>query len=169
MTDSDWLTWQQAAEVVGCPVSTIGWYRTQGRIEGRPRDGTRPSLRRDSVEKFATWWSRQKVKRVREARRRDERPEPKAGPPTGNEVWLDAGTAAAVLGLSSRRVSQLASAERLPATMHNGRWWMRRTDLETVAAARAFVSRVARSSPGVSSGCGRLRLHAVRDDHCLST
>jgi len=41
--EPDWLSWPEVAEFVGCPVSTIGWYVRQGRIEHRPAKGQRPS------------------------------------------------------------------------------------------------------------------------------
>ena len=56
-TDPAWLSWPEAAELVGVPVSTIDWYTRQGRIEHWPAKGQRPSLKRESVEEFAAWWA----------------------------------------------------------------------------------------------------------------
>ena len=71
MTQDDWLSWPDAAELVGGPVSTIEWYTRQGRIEHRAARGQRPSLKRESVEEFAVWWAeRQAAEAAEEVRHR---------------------------------------------------------------------------------------------------
>ncbi|MDP3893294.1 hypothetical protein [Nocardioides sp.] len=53
---AEWITWPQAAEIVGCPVPTIEHYAREGHITKRPRRGARPTLLRSSLEDFATRW-----------------------------------------------------------------------------------------------------------------
>ena len=60
------------------------------------------------------------------------------GPPDRDHVWLDTVAAAVVLGVSANRVRQLIEAERIPATRHGRRWWLRRDLVEQCQAARAF-------------------------------
>lgn len=48
---TEWMTWPQAAQFVGCPVSTIETYVRAGRIHRRA-DRRQPSLKRESVEEF---------------------------------------------------------------------------------------------------------------------
>src|SRR4051794_26706875 len=70
----DWITWPEAAELAGCPIPTIDWYTRTGRIEKRPFKGSRPTLRRSSVEEFARWWrDRQRVRDARRAEREADR------------------------------------------------------------------------------------------------
>jgi hypothetical protein len=38
----EWITWPEAAAIVGCPVPTIEHYAREGQIIKRPRRGARP-------------------------------------------------------------------------------------------------------------------------------
>lgn len=91
----EWITWPEAAEIVGCPVPTIEHYAREGHITKRPRRGARPSLLRSSVEEFATRWrditaareaaresARQERERTRSQRRQRE-PKPTSVVPAG--------------------------------------------------------------------------------------
>jgi len=57
------------------------------------------------------------------------------------DVTFDVETTALVLELSTSRVLEMVHAELLPATHIGGRWWLRRSDVEQAAAARAFRRR----------------------------
>lgn len=141
-SDSDWLTWPQAAELVGCPVSTIETHVRTGRIDSRGRQGGHRggSLRRSSVEEFAVWWTaevarRQKIHvdrdQLRAARdaRRIRPPEP--------DGWIQATEAAEILGHpQSAHVIYLAQQGKFEGRKVSTRWWVRRTEVEAYAADR---------------------------------
>jgi hypothetical protein len=119
MTSGDeWVTWPQAAEIVGCPVPTIDWYTRNGRIEKRPFRGPRPTLKRTSVEEFARWWGerqrareRRRLQQVRaKERRRRVQVQPPA--PTG---WMSTSDAADVLGVTASHVVWLVGRGHLEA------------------------------------------------------
>ena len=57
-------------------------------------------------------------------------------PHGGHPYWLTASEAAEVLGVTPKRVHQLAERGRLPVVEHDGRRWFRRPQLEVVANAR---------------------------------
>lgn len=123
MRERDWLSWPKAAELVGCPVSTIDWYTRHGRIEHRPAKGQRPSLKRESVEEFAVWWAdRQAAKELKKdetaQRSRDwlEPPEP-----TG---WVDTRQAGEILGVNRKHVLWLIGQGHVKAVKTGRRWWV---------------------------------------------
>lgn len=135
-----WLSFRQAAELVGCSEKAIATAVADGLVNQRRVHRTLPSVERASVEKFAETWRRRQERR---AERRERREQP--GPPQDGHVWLDSQTAALVLGVGRTRVSQLAARGSLPHRRHGGRLWFRRDLLEQVAAARAFARRADRS------------------------
>lgn len=130
----DWLTWPQAAELAGCPVTTIETYVRTGRIESRGGQGRRHgSLPRSSVEDFAAWWGEETARRER---RRAERTERRIRPPEP-EGWIQTVEAAELLGFAnSDHVIWLARQGRFEARKVSTRWWVRRTDIEAYAADR---------------------------------
>lgn len=151
MADSQWLTWEQAADLVGCPVPTIDWHKRAGRIRSRHQ---RPSLERASVEEFARWW--RKRRDDREARRalaqsRNPRRPPE---PTG---WLSTDQAAEVMGCTTRNVARLAQNGALEATRSGGRLWLRETDVANFVAHRDhWISHAAAAS---IAGCSPSTIH----------
>ena len=56
--------------MTGIPVHVIEWWKRQGRIEHRPEDKRRPTLRRSSVEEFGRWYPARETER---AQRREQR------------------------------------------------------------------------------------------------
>src|SRR3954467_5218821 len=115
----DWVTWHEAADIVGCPVPTIDWYTLTGRIQKRPFRGSRPTLRPSSVEEFARWWrDRQRVRAARRAERlagelaaRDRHWRGREPPePAGWETTTQAGVA---LGVTTSHVVWLIGRGRL--------------------------------------------------------
>ncbi len=142
-----WITWSQAAELVGCSVSVIERHTRTGRIQSRPlrhRGHYQPTLSRTSVEAFATWWRPMNAEREqrRAERARTARAQEPIGPPDDGQVWLGATTAALVIGCTPQWVGRIASEERIPAVRRGRRWWLRRTDVEIFAAARALEQRL---------------------------
>lgn len=139
MTSGDeWVTWPQAAEIVGCPVPTIDWYTRNGRIEKRPFRGPRPTLKRTSVEEFARWWGerqrareRRRLQQVRaKERRRRVQVQPPA--PTG---WMSTSDAADVLGVTASHVVWLVGRGHLEAHRALSRCWVR------TSSARLLIRR----------------------------
>jgi excisionase family DNA binding protein len=138
-----WISWTEAAEIVGCARDLIPQLVAQGHLEQRPAHRTTPSLCRTSVEAYAPVFAEQRAEaRRHKAELQQARTERSHGPADG-DVWLSVETSALVLGLSPSRVLQLVHAELLPATQIGRRWWLRRSDVEQVAAARAFHRRSA--------------------------
>lgn len=130
MATSDWLTWEQAAALVGCPVPTIDWNKRTGRIRSRRQ---RPSLERASVEEFAQWW--QTRREDREARRTLGEQRNRRDPP-GPTGWLTTEQAAAVLGCTTRHITRLTQSGTLQATRAGGRIWLRESTVNDYVTAR---------------------------------
>src|SRR6476661_2213733 len=95
MPVDEWVSWDQAAEIVGCPVPTIDWHTRTGRIKTRPHQGNRPTVDAASLEGFREWWQareREREERRSQPRRRRTRSRPADAPsarPQGNEDWLN--------------------------------------------------------------------------------
>ena len=163
----EWVTWPEAAAIVGCPVPTIDWYTRTGRILKRARHGARPSLSRSSVEEFARWWHH--VQTSRADRRVTSRTRKPAGPRPGPETresrpdelpppdprtWIPTARAAELLDVSPATVARLAKQGTYPALLHAGRWWVDRQAVVDSAEDRSrWVSyveaaRLAGCSPG---------------------
>jgi hypothetical protein len=132
--DSDWLTWSQAAELVGCPVPTIEHHARTGRIERRKVSGPFPSLKRSSVEEFASRWREEMARRERIWAVRDQRRAAKeAGRirPPEPEGWIQAAEAAERLRFAhGDHIVWLAKQGRFEACKVGVRWWVREADIE---------------------------------------
>ena len=153
-TDDIWMSWAEAAALVGCPVPTIDWYSRAGRIEKRPFRGNRPSLRRSSVEDFATWWRQRQTERAERRRRRPRASRSAAGaqPDRGRartrgpansppEGYVPTADAAAQLGVSQSHVSYLIATRRLDGVRDGQRWWLPHSSVEALQRDRhAWVS-----------------------------
>lgn len=138
MDEPEWITWQQAADIVGCAPSTMyHHYVDSGVIKHRDHRARRGSLDRASVERFAAEHRRLLAERDA-ARRRAARPR-RPGPRSLEGVWLGSGTTALMFGFSRERLHQLLRAGRIPATREGRRWWFRRDHVEQLVAARAFT------------------------------
>lgn len=141
VSDPDWLTWPQAAGLVGCPVSTIETYVRTGRIEKRPVRGPFPSLRRESVEAFATWWAQEIERRERIHAIRDQRKaatERRRIRPPESEGWIRASEAAEQLGFAhSDHIVYLVRQGYLDGRKVGIRWWVRAESLEAYSVERA--------------------------------
>lgn len=143
-----WITYTEAANIVGCARGTITKAVARGDITHRTapnRDvGGPASLDRDSVQAFARQWTRSTEETQREAAQRLEAQAARAAlwqPPKDGQVWLDVTTTAIVLALSDSRVKQFAAEDRIPHRRQGRRLWFRRSDVEQMAAARSFADR----------------------------
>jgi hypothetical protein len=130
VTTLEWLTWDEAAALVGCPVATIDWHKRQGRIRSRGRRAR--SLERASVEDFAVWWhAREAMRAERRSRRSTSH--------LRRELngWVSTRDAADRLGVSMAAVIHRVDHGRLLGTRHGGRLWIRAEDLEAHAVEEA--------------------------------
>ncbi|MEO7845268.1 MAG: hypothetical protein ABIR82_08015 [Nocardioides sp.] len=110
--DSDrWVSYIQAAELIGCHEETVVRLVRAGEITQRQVRRSLPSLHLESVEAFAKRWQEREAQRARLREERErrllERPATLAEPPElgADDVWLDSATVALVLRLSMTRVS----------------------------------------------------------------
>lgn len=154
--ESVWVSWAQAARIVGCPISTIDWNTRAGRITKRPWAGTRPTLDRESVESFAR--ARAERQQAREHRR--ERSDTSTPPdPTG---WTDAEQTAHIIGISAASVLRLARENSLPGVKIRRHWWFREQDVRDLAEERSrWVSYL---DAATTAGCSTTTITAaIRD------
>ena len=134
----EWVTYKQAARILGVTHTTVGAMIQDGRLTGRALAASYyPSINAASVRAHAG--EREAAARVREQARHDQ--EERQLPPQDGQVWLTARVAAAVLGITPARLYQRAHAGRTPFTWKDGRMWFRRSDIETRAAVVAFHAR----------------------------
>lgn len=133
MTESAWLTWPQAAELVGCPVSTVETYVRAGRIENR---SAKPSLKRESVEEFAAWWRQETVRRQQAKRDRASRDDRRIRPPEP-QGWIQTREAAKRLGhADADHIVWLVRQGKLEGRKVGVRWWVRETEVDEYARER---------------------------------
>lgn len=138
-----WVTLRAAADVLGCSVPYVQTLARAGRLEQRKVARKLPSINLASAHRLAHELEEERAQR--EAMRQADA-EARAlwrKPPQDGQVWLSTEAVALMLGVSTVRVHQLLQADRIPHTRHGGRLWVRRTDAEIVAAARAFRARMA--------------------------
>jgi hypothetical protein len=135
---SEWITYVEAARVIGCADRTVARMVRDGRFVQRKGPRAQPSISAESARAVGV--------EVRAAglsgeQRAAERAAAKAArwtpPPDGN-VWLSAETTALVLGVTTQSVHQRFADGKLPFTVHGGMKWFRRSDVEMRAAVRAF-------------------------------
>lgn len=140
---SEWVTLRAAAEVLGCSVPYVQTLARAGRLEQRKTARKFPSIDLGSVHRLALEFEEERTRR--EADRRTEAAARALWgmPPQDGQVWLTLDDVALMLGVTRNRVDQLTLADRIPHTRHGGRVWIRRTDAEIIAAARAFKARMA--------------------------
>lgn len=118
--DSEWVSWAEAARIIGIPVHVIEWWKRQSRIEHRPEDKMRPTLRRASVEEFGRWYlARHKTRADAHSRRGAEierRQMQRAEP-----EWLTLVEAAMVIGCDPSTVSRYVRMGELTSRHLHGR------------------------------------------------
>jgi excisionase family DNA binding protein len=126
-----WVSQAAAAKIAGCSPKTIAAAAKAGRIDQRRMPRGFPSISRDSVKAFASERRRLALDRERRSAQR-----PTSEPPDDKHEWLSSLEAAEVLGMSRRRVDQLARRESLPFTQVGRRRWFRRDHIDLVKRAR---------------------------------
>lgn len=146
---AQWITWNAAADMLGCPRSLIPKLIEEGHLEQRTAPTFWPSLRRSTVVAYVEPYKQDLATAARHRETVEQaRRERTAGPQDGG-VWLDLATAALVLDLTTSGVLVRIHGGRLPATKLGRRWWMRRGDVERAAAADVFLARTDTRSDGV--------------------
>jgi excisionase family DNA binding protein len=121
----------EAAQIIGCSPQTVLAAAKAGRIEQRHVPRGFPSISRASVETFAA----EHQQRTREREQVVAR-QPVSRPPDDPHTWLSSAETAQVLGISRRRVDQLAKRESLPFVQAGRRRWFRQDHIELVSHAR---------------------------------
>lgn len=171
MSSDSWLTWPEAAELVGCPVPTIDWHTRTGRIRHRPHAGSRPSLERASVEEFAAWWREREAAKLarREARtlssRRQRERAANLGIPDGQLLnaadagWMTSTSAAEVLGVSGSTVLRMVRADHLVAEKVEQRWLIRAEEVRALAEERSQWVSMAQAAE--IAGCAETTIQAA--------
>lgn len=142
MSSADWVTWAEAAELVGCTPRTLEYHVARGRIQRRPRDGTRPVLLRRSVLEFAA------AHQARAAERANRPTGPtraeRSPQPPSEEGWLTVPEVAERLSVTPETVYRRIRAGHLDGVRPGRMWWVRTTSVEAELADRAvWVSRAA--------------------------
>ncbi|WP_460796782.1 helix-turn-helix domain-containing protein [Nocardioides pacificus] len=138
----EWITYDEAAEVLGCSRPVVARLLEEGRLEQRKGLARKfPSINAASARRLAGELAAEDAERVEAERVRQEQRAAWMTPPADGQVWLDAPVVAALLSVSIQRVYQLLRAGRIPYTVHGGKHWIRRVDAEVIAAARAFHQR----------------------------
>ncbi len=112
MINDDWVSWSEAARILGCPVSTVEHYARTGRFVRRQHDGVRSTLSRRSVLDFKPTW--EEIVRRRTANGEMVRLSAGDAPPPYPDRWISTAGAAALLGTSTYAVRRIA--RRAPTT-----------------------------------------------------
>lgn len=136
---SQWVSFADAALLLGCTPGVVERLAREGWFERRTVYRALASLSRESVEAAVPRWHAllAEAERARVARTRRRTAE---RPPDDGQVWLDVATTALALGVTRSAVRQRIVRGTLPAVQEGRRWWLRRRDVEIVAASRAFGS-----------------------------
>lgn len=139
-----WISFETAAEILGCSVGTVTKYARQGRFVRPDRDQLRgkPSLALDSVLEFREQRITEQLAREKRRQRRD------TGPPDREHRWLRSTEVAEVLGISRSRVDQLVREGRVPFTRSGKLRWFRAEDIRVLRKARAFHAMVSTVTTG---------------------
>ncbi|MGZ6583161.1 MAG: hypothetical protein ACXVHX_02280 [Solirubrobacteraceae bacterium] len=96
-----------------------------------------PRLDRDSAMR---WADGVKARREEAAARRAQPPR-RTGPPNDGRSWMSVRSAAVLLGISEYRTVRQIEREELPATRHNGKWWLQPVHVFSVLAGRDHRSK----------------------------
>lgn len=131
--EARWITWMQAARLIGAPRSAVESWIRDGRLRTRQAAPSKPSVERSSAEALVPEW--REIAAEREARRQARRSRLEArrqvpGPPGEGDEWLTTSQAAEILGCSPRLVRRRFHSERLSGIQRDGQIWLRRNDVE---------------------------------------
>lgn len=132
-----WVSQADAAAIVGCSHARVPELVAQGLLIQRPGPRGQASISRESADEAAQVWAdRQAAAHAAREARAAKRPSNAA--PNDGQVWVTTETSALALGMSRNGVGERIRAGTLPAVLRGNRYWLRRTDVETASAARAF-------------------------------
>lgn len=123
--NSEWVSWAEAAQIIGCPVHVVEWWKRQGRIEHRAEDKRRPTLRRSSVEEFAAWYrpreKRSEQRRIQHAAEVLRRQELRTSADADELAWLTYEEAALLIGCDPSTVWRMVKTGKLVSRGRVGR------------------------------------------------
>ena len=155
----EWVSWDEAAEIVGCPVPTIDWHTRTGRIKTRPHRGNRPTIDAASLEEFREWW--QARERAREERRQQPTPRRRTRKSTATasirpepaEDWVTVADACEALGLTESTVRHHIRRGDLESTRIGRRVWLSAASVREYAQDRE--GRISESDAAKLVGCSK--------------
>ena len=135
-----WVSHAAAAQLIGCSDASVPALVAEGLLEQRLGPRGQASISRASAEEAARVWAerREGAAVAREERRRAR---PTNAAPDDGQVWLTTRAAALALGMPPGGVSTRIRVGTLPGVLRGNRYWLRRVDVETAAAARVFMRR----------------------------
>jgi len=128
---SDWITYREAAAILGCHVSNVAKLIDKGELTSRGKRGG--SLDRDQVQALARHRAHLRETRAKRPPHRYQRVDHR---PDHEHEWLSPTQVAVLLGVTKPAVIGRITRERLPAVRNGGRLWVRRDLLEQVEDAR---------------------------------
>ena len=128
---SEWVTYQQAAYILGCHVSNVPKLVARGELTSTGKRGR--SFARDQVEDLARRRAAEREARTARPPRKYQRVDHR---PDLDHEWLTTSQVAELLGVTKPAVVGRITRDRLPAVRNGGRLWVRRDLLEQVEAAR---------------------------------
>lgn len=132
--EPEWVTYAEAAAIIGCGRSVVARLVARGELVGRGRQERRqlPSISRASAVEVAAQRATAQAESTQVAEER-RRARPEVLPPDDGEVWLSATEAGLVLGMTSLGVRYRAIHGLIPSTRRGQRWWFRRDHVEQAA------------------------------------
>ena len=128
---SGWITYQQAAAILGCHISNVPKLVAKRHLQTRGYK-QKSNLDRAEVEALAERRraeGQRRILRQPASRAIDRRPD-------SDHEWLSTSQTASLLGVTTPAVLKRVHRDRLPAVTNLGRCWVRRDHLEMVEAAR---------------------------------
>ena len=128
---SEWVTYQQAAHLLGCHISNVPKLVARGKLASTGKRGR--SFSRDQVEDLARRRAAEREARASRPPRKYQRVDHR---PDLDHEWLTTSQVAVLLGVTKPAVVGRITRDRLPAVRNGGRLWVRRDLLEQVEAAR---------------------------------
>lgn len=155
-----WVSWDQAADIVGCPVPTIDWHSRTGRIKTRPHYGNRPTIDAASLEEFREWWQakekRREERRQERSSGRPRRPRQSASPPAPPgpaEDWVTVADACEALDLTESTVRHHIRRGDLESTRVGRRVWLSARSVREYAQDRE--GRISEADAAKLVGCSK--------------
>lgn len=134
-----WISFAEAATASGLSVGAIQRAVKAGLVATRP--DARPLTARLERDSVMAWAAAEKQRRQEAAAQRALPRRPETGPPNDGRSWMSIRSAAVLLGQSEYRTTRQIEREQLPATRHNGKWWLQPVHVFSVLAGREHRSK----------------------------